>query len=326
MKNKRLLSCIFVLVLLLSLIPLQAMAAGDIDLTTDVSLTIVCEDSGVPLENVKFDIYLVATTDEKGNLTMTDDFAGYHVNLRGKDTASMLAEAATLDGYVQRDKIAPTDTDLTDNRGATFFPETTTDLKPGIYLVRADRFKRGSSYYDISPCIVSLPTIDPVTSDWSYAVTAKMKFTRSGVPSEPTTTNIKAIKAWEDNGFEDSRPQEVVVQLLCDGEIYDTVSLNAAGNWRYEWKNLDADHVWMVVEKVMDDYNVTVVREGTTFIVTNTCTKTPPNKPDNPNKPDKPNLPQTGQLWWPVPVLLICGLVFAVVGLYLRKRKKDEES
>lgn len=36
------------------------------------------------------------------------------------------------------------------------------------------------------------------------------------------------------------------------------------------------------------------------------------------------NLPQTGQLWWPVPVLLCAGLACIVVGLIRRRRTPDE--
>lgn len=47
-------------------------------------------------------------------------------------------------------------------------------------------------------------------------------------------------------------------------------------------------------------------------------------------KPPKPptggggKLPQTGQLWWPVPVLVCAGLGFIVVGLLRRREAEDE--
>lgn len=33
-------------------------------------------------------------------------------------------------------------------------------------------------------------------------------------------------------------------------------------------------------------------------------------------------LPQTGQLWWPVPLLLICGMLFLAAGLWIQKKRK----
>ena len=45
--------------------------------------------------------------------------------------------------------------------------------------------------------------------------------------------------------------------------------------------------------------------------VTTTTTKTPP----------PPRVPQTGQLWWPVPILLCAGILFIVLGGVFRKNE-----
>jgi len=117
-----------------------------------------------------------------------------------------------------------------------------------------------------------------------------------------------------------------VVRLLQDGEVYDTVQLDAENLWRHTWEELDANHHWTVVEEEMDDYNVLVTREGITFVVTNTYdpeepvpTPTPQPTPPPDDTPDNPKLPQTGQLWWPVPMLISLGLLLIVIGL-LRRR------
>lgn len=56
-----------------------------------------------------------------------------------------------------------------------------------------------------------------------------------------------------------------------------------------------------------------------------------PDNPDTPDVPDTPNtpgtpekLPQTGQLNWPIPVLVVCGLGLFIIGWWMRfGRKKD---
>ncbi len=40
--------------------------------------------------------------------------------------------------------------------------------------------------------------------------------------------------------------------------------------------------------------------------------------------PNDSTLPQTGLLWWPVPVLLLAGLAFIIVGLFRRKANSPE--
>ena len=126
------------------------------------------------------------------------------------------------------------------------------------------------------------------------------------------------LKVWDDEAGSD-RPAEVVVQLLRDGEVYDTVTLNAENNWRYTWSDLDDSYTWTVVEEECKGYTVSVERDGITFVVTNTRV-TPLPTPPGPTDPAKPSLPQTGQVWWPVPVLLMCGLLFIIIGLICRRR------
>lgn len=47
-----------------------------------------------------------------------------------------------------------------------------------------------------------------------------------------------------------------------------------------------------------------------------------PDNPDNPDEPDEPDIPQTGQLWWPVPLLACGGVGLFLVG-WLRRRNGD---
>lgn len=166
-----------------------------------------------------------------------------------------------------------------------------------------------------------LPSWDREANGWVYDVTVNPKY--SSQPESDDRITRKVLKVWKDEGNEKSRPEEVIVQLLQDGAVYDTVALNAANNWRYTWENLDGNSRWTMVEKEMDDYTVTVTREGVTFVVTNTYTGDTPAAP--PGKPAEPKLPQTGQLWWPVPVLLAVGLLLVLIGLICRRGIENEE-
>ena len=50
----------------------------------------------------------------------------------------------------------------------------------------------------------------------------------------------------------------------------------------------------------------------------------PPNNPNDPGTPpDDPSLPQTGQLWWPVPLLAVAGVLLLLIGAALFLRKED---
>lgn len=315
------------------LLPLQALAAGSIDLNRDVSLTISYQDGNTPLVGAEFDIFLVATVDEYGELTTTKDFAQFNVNIRGKNDEAWRTLASTLEGYVLRDGIAPADSGKTNDKGYVSFPTAGKSLKAGLYFVLGHRHTQNGCRYDPAPFMVMLPGLDKENNIWVYDVTVNAKFDSSPIPDKPDDHKIdrKVLKVWADDGHEKDRPKEVIVQLLCDGKVYDTVTLNAANNWRYTWTGLDDRYTWTIVEKELEGYTVEVTREGITFVVTNTCNENNPNEPTTPVTPDEPSapttskLPQTGQLWWPVPVLIAVGMLFVVIGLMRRRGTIDED-
>ena len=158
------------------------------------------------------------------------------------------------------------------------------------------------------------------------------------------------LKVWEDDGNKDKRPDEIVVQLLRDGRVYDNVTLNEGNNWRHIWTGLDADSRWRVVEyETPKGYTVAVDRQGITFVMTNSWTEEIPDEPppegnippppdenipdepppgsdwpggDEPDEPGEPDLPQTGVLWWPVPVLACAGLFLFLIGWGKRRHER----
>jgi len=126
-------------------------------------------------------------------------------------------------------------------------------------------------------------------------------------PPEPVDRIVQKI--WKDEGHEAERPKEIQVILLRDGEVYETVILNEANQWNYQWTDLDGTYEWTVEELTeLDKYTSSVTRDGNTFLITNTYSE----------------IPQTGQLWWPVPILIALGMGLIVLGL-LRRRGAYEE-
>lgn len=134
-------------------------------------------------------------------------------------------------------------------------------------------------------------------------------YTPPYTPPEPVDRT--AIKIWKNDGAHlEERPTEVQAALLCDGDIYEIVTLNEENGWTYSWTELDGEMEWTVEEyTVLDKYTSSVTQDGSTFIITNTYS----------------DIPQTGQLWWPVPMLLALGLGMIVVGLVRRRGAEYEE-
>ena len=128
---------------------------------------------------------------------------------------------------------------------------------------------------------------------------------------------------WEQD-LDNNRPASIQVDLLqrdVQGNtiLYDQKILNAENHWSYTWNDLSSKYIWNVVETTVPrGYTVSSNSEGNTVVLTNTA-KTPviveQQKPSN-------QIPLTGQLLWPVPVLIITGITFLVIG---KAYKKYEE-
>ena len=131
----------------------------------------------------------------------------------------------------------------------------------------------GSSSYDLYTN--NRATLTPVDSNGKQGASEDFKKPTVSYTVEPTTIERKVLKVWKDD-VEVLRPTEVIIQLLKDGKVYDTVTLNAENNWRYTWEKLpeynddNAKVKWSVIEKDVKDYKVTYAIDGTTFTVTNT--------------------------------------------------------
>lgn len=328
--SKRIFALLFSIITALTILPVQIFAAGSIDLEKNVTITISYQDNKTALAGAKFDLYLVATLDAYGELTPTETFAQFNVNIRGENDEAWRTLASTLEGYVLRDSVTPTDSGKTDQQGILLFPTGQKKLEHGLYLIIGQRHSQNGYIYETEPFMVLLPGLDKENNDWNYEVTASPKHESRPEPKDDTVTR-KVLKVWKDSGYEKNRPKEVIIQLLRDGTVYDTVTLNADNNWRYTWSGLEDKYRWVVVEKELKDYTVKVTQEGVTFVVTNTYSKENPGKnpptstsSTNTEKPGNSKLPQTGQLWWPVPVLITSGLFLIIIGL-LRRRGNEYE-
>lgn len=335
-KNKHLLRALACLCLCLTLLP--AAASPAVDTARDGSITIICRYGEAPVSGVPFDLYLVAEVDADGAFTLTGDFARYPVSLTGLTGSGWNALAETLSAYARRDGLIPLQSGVTGGDGRLTF----SGLKPGLYLVVGQTVQSGTFFYATDPFLVSLPSKDEATDQWSYDLSVTPKYTGWDTPDTPEedTVSRRVLKIWEDGGDESARPERVTVTLLKNGEVYDVVILSAQNNWRYDWASLprfDENGLpirWQVVEDAVPGYTVTVSREGTTLLITNTRepdpppSETPPSwdspAPSDSPSPTQPQLPQTGALWWPVPLLAAAGLGCLLAGGVFRRRARHE--
>lgn len=306
--GRQLLAVLMCLIICITLMPQTVWAGTNIDIDREASITLQYQDNGVGLSKVGFSVYKVADISPQAALTPSEDFAKYGIDFNVTEEQWMTL-SQTIAGYIARDSIEPVQTGSTDTSGKVVFKQ----LTPGLYLVIGERTEYNGYVYEPAPVMASLPN-RANGSDWTYDITSAAKFEKNPLP-EGETVKREVSKVWEDKGGEKDRPKEVTVQLLADGKVYDTVTLNEGNDWFYSWDKLAADKKWQIVEKdVPENYKVTVSQEGISFIIVNRLDNVPP------GTPDEPKLPQTGQLWWPVPMLALLGLVLFMAGLIMRSK------
>lgn len=202
-----------------------------------------------PLSGVEFQLYQAGEYAEDGTVMLTGDFQRYPV---APEDASA---AETLAVYACRDNLEPLAAAPTSDYGMAAF----TGLSSGVYLITGDRAQAEGNVYTPTAALIFL------SQEAELVVTSTYE-------KEPlsSTTSLTVKSCWTGA---DSHPGKVRVQLLKNGEVEDTVTLNDDNEWQYQWSELDSSAAWMVAEKsVPRGYTVSLQRNGSTWTLTNTRT------------------------------------------------------
>lgn len=309
---------LLVLVLLGRVLPLEAAAIDQIDLSRTGTLIITSRyNEQTPLKGAEFQLYRVAVPDARCNLTATDRFRpltdGWNLNDLDQDKWEALADHLLT--QVRQAGLTPDGAKKTNESGRITFDS----LELGLYLILSTPHSQDQVMFEQKPVLVMVPNRNMNGEDsdsWHYTVNVADK------PVEAKNA-LKVIKIWDDNNNVDlKRPGQLIIQLLRDGTAVDSVTLPYAGKWEYTWENLEYGPKWTVREDTSDLKDLyrcgDPVRDdkGTDYIIWTITNRYSP--------PEQEKLPQTGQLWWPVPVLLAAGLFCILIGL-IRRRGENHE-
>ena len=246
-------------------------------------------DVSCPVSNMQVSLYRVA--DE--NYKLVDSFSRYSIDLKQdvQGAANALENRILIDG-IEADASGSSDSSCK----ASF-----TGLESGIYLVVGKEVFQDGVFYMPQVSLVSL----------SGDLSVDLKYEMSDKPSR-----IHVLKVWKKDNKK-SRPKSIEVCLLrSDGIVVDKVVLNSDNQWSYTWDNLSTSYTYSVMEtSVPSGYKESCTREKDTIVLTNTGS----DKYRVEKKDDE--LPNSGQLWWPVPVLLFVGLVLFGLGRHFKNEE-----
>ena len=291
-----------------------SVSAASIEDNPETSITL-----RYPLDNVPVSFYKVADFSEIGKFQLDESFVPYvekieYLDLVEIGTEEMTAEkwrilAFSLESVIRSEQIEADFTEVTNREGIIIC----NGIEKGLYLLLSETVERENHIYTPSPVLVTVPNRD-LEGNWNYQV--EIDYTGK-VSTDEKYDEYMVKKVWidKDGTFEDKYHEEIRVDVFVKGELYETVYLNEDNNWQYVWENLPEETEWTVSEEgVPENYKVYYLTEGCVFYIANVY--------QEPEASPQPELPQTGQLWWPVPVLIMLGITFFTVGWTCRKAER----
>lgn len=302
-------TCVIMLASLLCCFGITANAANSAAYRLTVSYVI--EDD--PVVGAQLELFRVGTVGQNDKLAFLDKYKDYPISLDLKNSTDWQLAADTLFGYILLDDLTADHVFTTGEDGA----DSVDGLQEGLYLLCGPKKQTDEMIY--FPQSVLFVLDDEAVGETDHAIV--LVKAAAQLPST-TKINLQALKKWDDDGTF-KRPDEITVSLLKDGVVADTEKLSEQNDWKCEWKDLDPNAHWTVVEDPIEGFHVTVQRTGSKFLITNSIDPSDPPEPkptEKPTEPSKPIIPQAGLTWWPLPVLVCMGLGLISAGIALRRR------
>ncbi|MBO7251561.1 MAG: Cna B-type domain-containing protein [Oscillospiraceae bacterium] len=305
MKKKLIYRLWMLLCLMVLLKPVTADAITPLDPTRNCSLNIHYGAEGANFSGVTVQIYRVAAASPDGTFDLIEPFSGYPVNIHSITSQQEWRDtAATLVSYITAERVPATAQAVTNEAGIAAFPQ----LKTGLYLVLGSSHTNLERTYWFEDFLIYLPTPLNGGESFDYDMDAKPKPTGVTVYDQYTVR-----KLWKDSGNSGNRPREIYVDIFKNGELYETVTLNANNQWTYTWHTGSVGDRWTVLERdIPNGYTVTVGTQDNVFTITNSR-NTPPSAP--------PKTGDTFPIWSCICVLAASGILLILLGLSQKRRK-----
>ena len=257
--------------------------------TGSISVTLIEQKHNEPIVGAELSVYYVATVlpDADGNLIYD-----YTKDFKKLDTAiDDTSLAAKLDEFISNHNV-PSAKMTTNAEGTALC----SGLPLGLYFV-----KQTGAVEDFSLCTPFLVTVpNEKNGEYLYEVNASPKTEVSKL------TSITIKKVWNTDASTEAT-ESVTVQLLKNGIVVKTATLNAQNKWQITYNDMPESDAYSIREiDVPKGFTATYQQKGYVFTVTNTST-----------------LIQTGQLMWPIPVLAMSGMILIAVGIILLQKKRE---
>lgn len=259
----------------------------DFDKKGNIKVTLIENSENVVVEGAEITIYKVADATEYNNnlkFEYVDEIKSCDFNLEDLENSNATSEILKC---ITKDVLSITKS--TNDKGIVTFD----NLDLGLYIVTQSNKVEGFSVID--SFLVMIPNV--IDNEWIYDISAL-----------PKTDIYKVMdliinKVW--NTVNENLPHEILVNLYKNDEVIETVVLNEENNWSYTFEDIEASDEYYIKEVnvpkgYIDSYQIV----DNVFTIINS---------------DK--LPQTGQIFYPIVLLIISGVIFILIGIIILKRE-----
>ena len=272
----------------------------------DCSLTIAYRHDGKSFSALPVKLYKIAEVSADFQYSLTAPFANSGLILNGvQSVGEWNVIRSTLETHILAYGIAANQTVVTDQDGQTCFQ----GIKPGLYLAITEQVLQNDWIYAFDSALVALPGLG-TDGLWQYEITAAAKAEAIPPVAGDEEIKFKVLKLWKGDLGRSDRPENIEVEIFCNGASYQTVILSEENHWAYSWKATDDGSVWKVVEKnIPSGYAMTIEERGTSFVLTNTFVQ------DNPGRPKPPQTGDTSNIMLYFILMIISGSMLITLGL-----------
>lgn len=327
-----------------------------VDLQQKGSVRVLVKDAeDNPVPGGTLQLFLVARVAEgeegKQFYALTEAFSGWDGT--ADDLISDQSCAESLAAYVETNR-----TECLASADNTDGSVTFTDIAPGVYLVRQSAEAEG--YETMLPFLAFLPVVEDGRLVYDIEASPKPMVMRPPgaveVTAEKTVEVISGsapqdtvfsfvLKALDQNAplprnasaVYDQAARSMTVSRTGPGEIcFGSLTLlqsDAGKRYEYEVREVQGSAAHYSYDFTVYKLTVSVAGsgDGGSLIVSTTITDGSGNTVDQMifrnyyEGGSTPDIPRTGQLWWPVLVMLPAGCLLVAVGVLLRRRKESPE-
>lgn len=283
---------------------------NDFDHTQTGSIIIDYRYNESPLDDVAFQVYHVATLNEGEEIELLSPFQEVTVDLDSlNENSNWIQFSNELENYINYEMIEPESVFYTDNAGAYKLE----DLELGIYFIQGHMVEENGVEIYSEPILMMVGSYNDTGEKWEYHYTVQPKVLVINDMGENHVLTVQ--KVWKNTNSDLLIPDEVQVELRCNGETYDIITLSEANKWTYTWYNIDPNQVWAVKELTeLELFTVNYEKELFDIQITNTYI----------GDGDE-ELPQTGSMGSYIPICSSLGVICILLGTVLNYKTRCKE-